>query len=100
MASGRSASELANELADLLEHAKDMPLLETLVRVDLPDARRLSSELLETSQSTSTLHLAAEKAQEAVMRAKRVPLTDQVRLPREVAKTLAQELRTAARSGT
>src|SRR4051812_17877406 len=96
MASERPATEVANELANLLGEAKDIPLFKAFVRVDPSDARRLAGTLLETAEPTSTLHLAAAKAREALVRAKQVPFTDQVRLRREDAASLEQELRTAA----
>jgi hypothetical protein len=92
----QTPSELAHEFADLLERAKGMPLLKSFVRVESVEAKRLSAVLLEASDPISPLHAAAKDAREAVMRARQVPLTDQVRLRREVATDLARQLREAA----
>jgi len=97
---------LAERLVDLLERARPMPLMPSRVRVDKDDVDELVKRISGgpdvfgrgpggDTVADADLVRAAEAVQDAVRHAKQVPLTDQVRLPRDRAKALADALRAA-----
>jgi hypothetical protein len=86
-------STAGRELVELLENARPIPLTRGQVRVDAPAAHRLVAAVRETGNAS--LVAAAEAADDAVRNAQPVPLTDQVRFPRDHVEQLVQGLRAA-----
>ena len=106
MISRPETRELAERLIDLLEQARPVPLMPSRVRVDKDDVDELVKRISSgpdafghgpdgDTAADADIVRAAQAAQNAVHHAKQVPLTDQVRLPREQAKALADALRAA-----
>jgi hypothetical protein len=98
------STALAERLASLLEAARPMPLTRSQVRVDKRAVYRLVAELRPAVRAEETagrikaavafsILSAADDVHDAVFNARPVPLTDQVRLPRERVYDLALVLR-------
>jgi hypothetical protein len=85
---------------ELLEAARPVPLVGE-VRFDIRDLHALVSGIREAAgehpehSSLATVLSAAEAVEHAAAHAQPVPLTDQVRLPRERVDELLRDLRTA-----
>jgi hypothetical protein len=101
---GFQSTALAKRLASLLEAARPMPLGRRQVRVDEGAVYRLVAELrvaVRADEADGTITAAAafgilsaaDDVHDAVFNAKPVPLTDQVRLPRDRVHDLALVLR-------
>jgi hypothetical protein len=98
---------LAIELANLLDHARPVPLLRDRVRVDKHDILMRVNRLATAVQVEVANHglertvgsglvVAADNLRDEARHAYPIPLTDQVRLPRARAAELASALRSAA----
>lgn len=94
----RDPGGAARELVELLDRARPIPLTNQ-VRVDKQTAVELVDSIRQdVAEGGSGLERLAETAsdvEQAVHQAVPVPLTDQVRLPRERVEELARALRTA-----
>jgi hypothetical protein len=82
-------------LLDELDGAKPIWFSGGHVRVDLPAVRELVADIREDNPP-GPLVSAAEAIEDAVRNARPVPMTDQVRLPREEVEQLAATLRAAS----
>src|SRR4051812_9954927 len=90
MRRGDESRMLAGRLLDLLENSKPLPLLHEQIRVrklqvySLVDAMREAGEVDEAGvRPVPPVLEAATAVEQAVYRAPPIPLSDEVRLPRE-----------------
>ena len=84
----------SRKLLEELDGAKPIWFTGGHVRVDLPSVLEHVSDIREDNQP-GALVAAAEAVEQAVRNARPVPLTDQVRMPREEVEDLAAKLRAA-----
>jgi hypothetical protein len=84
----------SRKLLEQLDGAKPIWFSGGHVRVDLPTVQELVADIQEDNPP-GALVAAAAAVEEALRNARPVPLTDQVRLPREEVEQLAATLRAA-----